>query len=168
MPFLTMASLPGALRDLGSAQGRLAAFKHVTDAVFGPCHPGQAAHWRPRPYADTKSRWSGRAWGLHACSTVGGRRSAAAAACHKRHLCSCTCRYLWTDAFGVCNFITLAAETGEGRYLAQAEALIADVHGTLGWARNGKHRLRGATDEQPTRQEHTHASWAGGTRACPP
>lgn len=31
---------------------------------------------------------------------------------------------LWTDAFGVCNFITLAAETGEHRYLAQAEALI--------------------------------------------
>ena len=28
-------------------------------------------------------------------------------------------RYLWTDAFGVCNFITLACETGEARYLDQ-------------------------------------------------
>ena len=33
-------------------------------------------------------------------------------------------RYLWTDAFGVCNYITLAAETGERRYLEQADALI--------------------------------------------
>jgi hypothetical protein len=28
----------------------------------------------------------------------------------------------------------------------------ADVHNTLGWARNGKHRLRGATDREPTRR----------------
>jgi hypothetical protein len=51
-----MASVPAALRDLGSPQGRLAAFRHVTDGVFGPCAAGQAAHWRPRPYEDNKSR----------------------------------------------------------------------------------------------------------------
>lgn len=34
-------------------------------------------------------------------------------------------RYLWTDAFGVCNFLTLAVETGDRTYLGQADALIA-------------------------------------------
>lgn len=36
---------------------------------------------------------------------------------------------LWTDAFGVCNYITLACETGERRYLDQAQALIAGGRG---------------------------------------
>lgn len=38
-------------------------------------------------------------------------------------------RYLWTDAYGVCNYITLACETGDASYLNAADALIADVHG---------------------------------------
>ena len=33
-------------------------------------------------------------------------------------------RYLWTDAFGVVNYLTLACETGEARYLEQAAGLI--------------------------------------------
>ena len=44
-------------------------------------------------------------------------------------------RYLWTDAFGVCNFLELARATGASRYLELASALVADVHLTL-----GKHR----------------------------
>jgi len=60
-------------------------------------------------------------------------------------------RYLWTDAFGVCNFITLFYETGEKRYLDQADALIADVHDTLGKDRQGIKRLDNATDEHPTK-----------------
>lgn len=34
-------------------------------------------------------------------------------------------RYLWTDAFGVMNFISLAGQTGDCVYLRQADALIA-------------------------------------------
>ena len=36
-----------------------------------------------------------------------------------------SCRYLWTDAFGVCNYITLAAETGQEAYLDQVRSLPA-------------------------------------------
>ncbi len=41
-------------------------------------------------------------------------------------------RYLWTDAFGVCNFITLYHETMDENYLLRADSLIEDVHNTLG------------------------------------
>ncbi|KAL4457319.1 hypothetical protein ABPG75_012184 [Micractinium tetrahymenae] len=112
---MAAASLAGALRDLASPAGRLAAFRAVTDHVYGPCSPGQAASWRPHTYADNKSR------------------------------------YLWTDAFGVCNFLTLAVETGDRAYLDQADALITAVHDTLGRTPDRKRRLGPATDEEPTR-----------------
>ncbi|KAK9828757.1 hypothetical protein WJX72_001940 [[Myrmecia] bisecta] len=60
-------------------------------------------------------------------------------------------RYLWTDAFGVCNFITLANQTGARQYLDQADALIKDVHNTLGKDRSGTKRLDATTDDHPTR-----------------
>lgn len=41
-------------------------------------------------------------------------------------------RYLWTDAFAVCNFLGLARLTGEKRYEAQALQLVEQVHHTLG------------------------------------
>jgi hypothetical protein len=44
-------------------------------------------------------------------------------------------RYLWTDAFGVCNFLGIARATGEGRYSELALSLVERVHHTL-----GKHR----------------------------
>jgi hypothetical protein len=50
-------------------------------------------------------------------------------------------RYLWSDAFGVVNFITLWRETGEAVYLDQAKALVGAVHDTLGYTRDGRHRL---------------------------
>jgi len=56
---------------------------------------------------------------------------------------------LWTDAFGVCNYITLYYETGETNYLDRADALITDVHDTLGKERSGKSRLGNSTDENP-------------------
>jgi len=59
-------------------------------------------------------------------------------------------RYLWTDAYGVCNFITLFHETGEQQYLDQADALIQDVHNVLGRDRSGTRRLGNATDTDPT------------------
>eukprot|EP01127_Copromyxa_protea_P008413 TRINITY_DN1934_c0_g1_i15.p1 TRINITY_DN1934_c0_g1~~TRINITY_DN1934_c0_g1_i15.p1 ORF type:complete len:100 (-),score=3.90 TRINITY_DN1934_c0_g1_i15:763-1062(-) len=41
-------------------------------------------------------------------------------------------RYLWTDAFGLCNFLTLWQVTNEEMYLHLADALIEDVHDVLG------------------------------------
>jgi len=60
-------------------------------------------------------------------------------------------RYLWTDSFGVCNYITLYCETGEEKYLDQADALIRDVHETLGKDRKLKNRLGSSDDEHPLR-----------------
>ncbi|CAP91314.1 Pc13g02450, partial [Penicillium rubens Wisconsin 54-1255] len=66
-------------------------------------------------------------------------------------------RYLWTDAFGVVNFLTMHQEykrtgndtTGDDRYLVLAGRLIETVHDVLGKTRDGRSRLRGATDENP-------------------
>jgi hypothetical protein len=41
-------------------------------------------------------------------------------------------RYLWTDAFALCNFLTLYHQTGEARYRRLALDLIDQVHGVLG------------------------------------
>jgi hypothetical protein len=63
-------------------------------------------------------------------------------------------RYLWTDAFGVANFLGLARETGEARYRELALQLIEKVHGDLGRHRRDdprEGRLGSATEEHPTR-----------------
>ncbi len=44
-------------------------------------------------------------------------------------------RYLWTDAFAVCNFLNLLQKTSEDRYKKMALILIDQVHAVL-----GKHR----------------------------
>ena len=41
-------------------------------------------------------------------------------------------RYLWTDAFAVCNFVGLARETGQAKYTVIAEKLVEQVHHVLG------------------------------------
>ena len=41
-------------------------------------------------------------------------------------------RYLWTDAFAVCNFVGLARATGDPRYQELALQLVDQVHHTLG------------------------------------
>jgi hypothetical protein len=41
-------------------------------------------------------------------------------------------RYLWTDAFAVCNFLALDRATGQRRYQELALRLIEQVHATLG------------------------------------
>ncbi|KAJ8103723.1 hypothetical protein POJ06DRAFT_6200 [Lipomyces tetrasporus] len=58
-------------------------------------------------------------------------------------------RYLWTDAFGVLNFLTLYKETDQGRFLVLAKRLTQTVHDVLGWTRDGTSRLPGATDQNP-------------------
>jgi hypothetical protein len=49
-------------------------------------------------------------------------------------------RYLWTDAFAVCNFIELFARTGEELYRRCAKDLIDQVHHVLGCYRADDHR----------------------------
>jgi hypothetical protein len=41
-------------------------------------------------------------------------------------------RYLWTDAFAVCNFLALELATGEARHRELALRLVAQVHAVLG------------------------------------
>src|SRR4051812_23824236 len=41
-------------------------------------------------------------------------------------------RYLWTDAFAVCNFLGLARLTGRARYSELALELVSQVHHVLG------------------------------------
>jgi len=41
-------------------------------------------------------------------------------------------RYLWTDAFAVCNFLELYRQTGEEGYLQNARKLVEQVHVVLG------------------------------------
>jgi hypothetical protein len=49
-------------------------------------------------------------------------------------------RYLWTDAFAVCNFLGLARATGEQRYTELALRLVEQVHHTLGQHRDDDRR----------------------------
>lgn len=58
-------------------------------------------------------------------------------------------RYLWTDAFGVLNFLTLHKETTDRKYITLANNLVKTVHAVLGFTRDGISRLPGATDQNP-------------------
>ncbi|KAI0429370.1 hypothetical protein F5Y09DRAFT_342687 [Xylaria sp. FL1042] len=63
-------------------------------------------------------------------------------------------RYLWTDAFGVINFVTLSREDGSHgpAYLHLARQLANTVHEVLGREREPPtSRLPGATDDAPLR-----------------
>ncbi|KAI0866558.1 hypothetical protein F4860DRAFT_508953 [Xylaria cubensis] len=65
-------------------------------------------------------------------------------------------RYLWTDAFGIVNFVTLSQEksTQGPAYLHLARRLANTVHEVLGREREpsgSQARLPGATDEAPLR-----------------
>ena len=67
-------------------------------------------------------------------------------------------RYLWTDAFAVCNFIGLARATGDDRYTELALRSVDQVHEVLGSYRADDRRvgrLGGLSDEEgevhPTR-----------------
>lgn len=58
-------------------------------------------------------------------------------------------RYLWTDAFGVINFLTLHQSTRDTTYLILAKRLVQAVHDIQGRTRDGNSRLPGASDENP-------------------
>jgi hypothetical protein len=60
-------------------------------------------------------------------------------------------RYLWTDAFAVCNYLQLYRQTGNRDFLLQALTLVDQVHRVLGQHRkNSAHRgwLSGLDEEQ--------------------
>ena len=58
-------------------------------------------------------------------------------------------RYLWTDAFGVIDFITLFRLTSSEVYLHLAARLIDAVHNTLGRTRSQDEFLPGASPDHP-------------------
>jgi hypothetical protein len=58
-------------------------------------------------------------------------------------------RYLWTDAFGVLNFITLSRETEDPSHLTRATRLADMVHNVLGRTRDGRAWLPGGSDQNP-------------------
>lgn len=60
-------------------------------------------------------------------------------------------RYLWTDAFAVCNFLSLRRQTGDERYLAFARELVDQVHHIL-----GRHRA-----------DHPRRGWISGLLELP-
>ena len=66
-------------------------------------------------------------------------------------------RYLWTDAFAVCNFLELSERTGDQEYRRYATELIDQVHRVLGRFRYDDNR-RGwisGLDEQEGRRHPT-------------
>lgn len=75
-------------------------------------------------------------------------------------------RYLWTDAFAVCNWVGLARGTGDPRHLERARALVDDVHRILGRHRPDDVRsgwISGLSEEEGAR----HPT-AGGLRIGKP
>ena len=67
-------------------------------------------------------------------------------------------RYLWTDAFAVCNWLGLARITGDERYRALALRLVDQVHHTLGRHRTDDPRKGwiSGLDEQEGEAHPTH------------
>ena len=66
-------------------------------------------------------------------------------------------RYLWTDAFAVCNFLGLYHQAGEETYLNLALQLVDQVHHTLGRHRGDDSRTGwiSGLDEQEGRKHPT-------------
>ncbi len=63
-------------------------------------------------------------------------------------------RYLWTDAFALCNFLGLARRTGKDRYMRYARELVDQVHHVLGRHRDDDSRrgwISGLTEEEGER-----------------
>ena len=69
-------------------------------------------------------------------------------------------RYLWTDAFAVCNFLGLHRATGEGRYAELALQLVERVHRTLGRYRDDDGR-RGWITGLGSKEAEAHPTRGG-------
>lgn len=75
-------------------------------------------------------------------------------------------RYLWTDAFAVCNFLGLARVTGDARYEQLALRLVDAVHHELGRHRSDDRR-RGWISGLPDDEAEAHPT-VGGLRIGKP
>jgi hypothetical protein len=75
-------------------------------------------------------------------------------------------RYLWTDAFAVCNLLALAQETGQSKYLELAHELVDQVHRILGRHR-ADDRRKGWISGLPDDEGQRHPT-AGGLRIGKP
>jgi len=66
-------------------------------------------------------------------------------------------RYLWTDAFAVCNFLELFARIGDGLYLRCATDLIDQVHRVLGryQADDRRHGWISGLNDEPGKRHPT-------------
>lgn len=67
---------------------------------------------------------------------------------------SSPCRYLWTDAFAVCNYLGIYHRTGRGEHLDVAIKLVDQVHHILGRHRNDDERqgwISGRTESEGER-----------------
>ena len=71
-------------------------------------------------------------------------------------------RYLWTDAFAVCNFLGLYEKSGEEKHLLRAKRLVDEVHRVLGYYREDD-SCSGALNGLPDREASWHPT-AGGLR----
>ena len=71
-------------------------------------------------------------------------------------------RYLWTDAFAVCNFLALDRQTGDAKYKLLALRLVDQVHGILGRHR-GDDRRTGWISGLDDREGQMHPT-SGGLR----
>lgn len=69
-------------------------------------------------------------------------------------------RYLWTDAFAVCNFLGLARATGDQTYVDRALGLVDRVHEVLGSHRPDDSR-RGRLSGLPEPEARAHPTVAG-------
>lgn len=69
-------------------------------------------------------------------------------------------RYLWTDAFAVCNFLGLAHVTGDSRHEVLALRLVARVHEELGRYR-ADDRRKGWLSGLPDREAREHPTRGG-------
>ena len=71
-------------------------------------------------------------------------------------------RYLWTDAYAICNFLELHRRTNDGNYLQLAVDLVGQVHETLGRHRQDDSR-EGWISGMSEREGRLHPT-AGGLR----
>ncbi|KAM7185384.1 hypothetical protein V8F33_012436 [Rhypophila sp. PSN 637] len=97
----------------------LSLFQKATQLVYGPLPVDQSA--------------SAVAWNPPSSPGAGGHLG----------------RYLWTDAFGLLNLITLSRELSNPAYLTLAKSLVRTVHQILGRTRDQKSLLPLATDSSP-------------------
>jgi hypothetical protein len=69
-------------------------------------------------------------------------------------------RYLWTDAFAVCNLLGLFVQTGQGGYRQLALRLVDQVHESLGRHREGGQRT-GWISGLPEEEGREHPTMGG-------